>query len=251
MKLIRSERLMVTQLEQMKQLGILGRYLPEFGRVTGQMQYDLFHIYTVDAHTLQVLRNMRRLLLGTSKETYPFASTLIRKLPKLEILYIAGLFHDLGKGRGKDHSGLGTKMVKRFCDRHGLKKKDSALIQWLVANHLKMSITSQKEDLTNPKVINSFTEIVDNEEKLNYLYCLTVSDISATNPDLWNFWNESLLNDLYFKAQNTISSKEEFTKLSKAGVEKLLISIPKNQQIRAKGLWKNFYPSYFESHSPN
>lgn len=250
MKLIRSERLMVTQLEQMKQLGILGRYLPEFGRVTGQMQYDLFHIYTVDAHTLQVLRNMRRLLLGTSKETYPFASTLIRKLPKLEILYIAGLFHDLGKGRGKDHSGLGTKMVKRFCDRHGLKKKDSALIQWLVANHLKMSITSQKEDLTNPKVINSFTEIVDKEEKLNYLYCLTVSDISATNPDLWNFWNESLLNDLYFKAQNTISSKEEFTKLSKAGVEKLLISIPKNQQIRAKGLWKNFYPSYFESHSP-
>ncbi len=250
MRLIRSKRLMVTQLEQMKQLGILGRYLPEFGRVTGQMQYDLFHIYTVDAHTLQVLRNMRRLLLGTSKEIYPFASELIRKLPKLEILYIAGLFHDIGKGRGKDHSSLGTKMVKRFCDRHGLKKKDSALIQWLVANHLKMSITSQKEDLTNPKVINSFTTIVENEEKLNYLYCLTVSDISATNPNLWNFWNESLLNDLYFKALNIISTKEEFTKLSKTGVEKLLISIPKKQQIRVKGLWKNFYPSYFESHSP-
>ena len=249
MKLIRSERLMVTQLEQMKHLGILGRYLPEFGRVTGQMQYDLFHIYTVDAHTLQVLRNMRRLLLGTSKQIYPFASELIRKLPKLEILYIAGLFHDIGKGRGKDHSDLGKKMVKRFCDRHGIKKKDSTLIQWLVANHLKMSITSQKEDLTNPKVINSFTEIVENEEKLNYLYCLTVSDISATNPNLWNFWNESLLNDLYFKTLNTIGSKEEFNKFSKKGVEKLLISIPEKQRIIVKGLCKNFYPSYFESHS--
>ena len=196
MKLIRSPRLMVTQLEQMKQLGILGKYLPEFGRVTGQMQYDLFHIYTVDAHTLQVLRNMRRLFLGTSKETYPFASELTKKLPKLEILYIAGLYHDIGKGRGKDHSGLGTKIVKRFCDRHKLIKNDSALIEWLVQNHLKMSIPSKKEDLSNPKVINGFADVVGNEEKLNYLYCLTVSDISATNPNLWNSWNESLLNDL-------------------------------------------------------
>ena len=184
MKLIRSPRLMVTQLEQMKQLGILGRYLPEFGRVTGQMQYDLFHIYTVDAHTLQVLRNMRRLFLGTSKETYPFASELTKKLNKLEILYIAGLYHDIGKGRRKDHSDLGTKIVKRFCNRHRLPKKDSALIEWLVQNHLKMSITSQKENLNNPKVINSFSEIVGSEERLNYLYCLTVADISATNPNL-------------------------------------------------------------------
>ena len=118
MKLIRSNRLMVTQLEQMKQQGILGRYLPEFERVTGQMQYDLFHIYTVDAHTLQVLRNMRRLLLGTSEKDYPLASNLIKKLPKLEILYISGLFHDIGKGRAEDHSTLGTKISQRFCHRH-------------------------------------------------------------------------------------------------------------------------------------
>ena len=250
MKLIRSPRLMVTQLEQMKQLGILGRYLPEFGRVTGQMQYDLFHIYTVDAHTLQVLRNMRRLFLGTSKETYPFASELTKKLNKLEILYIAGLYHDIGKGRRKDHSDLGTKIVKRFCNRHRLPKKDSALIEWLVQNHLKMSITSQKENLNNPKVINSFSEIVGSEERLNYLYCLTVADISATNPNLWSSWNESLLNSLYFKTLNNINFKEEFNKFSKTEAEKLIISMPKTYQLKVKELWKNFYPSYFESHSP-
>ena len=250
MKLIRSPRLMVTQLEQMKQLGILGRYLPEFGRVTGQMQYDLFHIYTVDAHTLQVLRNMRRLFLGTSKETYPFASELTKKLNKLEILYIAGLYHDIGKGRGKDHSDLGTKIVKRFCNRHRLPKKDSALIEWLVQNHLKMSITSQKENLNNPKVINSFSEIVGSEERLNYLYCLTVADISATNPNLWSSWNESLLNSLYFKTLNNINFKEEFNKFSKTEAENLIISMPKTYQLKVKELWKNFYPSYFESHSP-
>jgi len=250
MKLLRSKRLMVTQLEQMKQLGILGRYLPEFGRVTGQMQYDLFHIYTVDAHTLQVLRNMRRLLLGTSKDTYPFASALTQKLTKLEILYIAGLYHDIGKGRGKDHSGLGMKIVKRFCERHRLSKKDTDLIQWLVKNHLKMSITSQKEDLSNPKTINNFTEIIGNEERLNYLYCLTVADISATNPNLWNSWNESLLNDLYFKTLNTINLKQESFKFSKSEAEKQFSSKTKSDQLKVRELWKNFYPSYFQSHPP-
>ena len=250
MKLLRSKRLMVTQLEQMKQVGILGRYLPEFGRVTGQMQYDLFHIYTVDAHTLQVLRNMRRLLLRTSKDIYPFASELTQKLPKLEILYIAGLYHDIGKGRGKDHSGLGMKIVKRFCERHRLTKKDTDLIEWLVKNHLKMSITSQKEDLSNPKTINNFTEIIGNEERLNYLYCLTVADISATNPNLWNSWNESLLNDLYFKTLNTINFKQESFKFSKSEAEKQFFSKTKSDQLKVRELWKNFYPSYFQSHPP-
>lgn len=250
MQIIRSERLMVTQLEQMKQLGILGRYLPEFGRVTGQMQYDLFHIYTVDAHTLQVLRNMRRLFLKTSKEIYPFASELTQKLPKMEILYIAGLYHDIGKGRGRDHSGLGRKIVRRFSERHRLNKKDSLLIEWLVENHLKMSITSQKEDLNNHKVINDFADFIKTEDRLNYLYCLTVADISATNPALWNSWNETLLNDLYFKTLNTISYMKESTKFSKAESEKNLNSIPKKYQLKIKELWKTFYPSYFENNSP-
>ena len=250
MRIIRSERLMVTQLEQMKQLGILGRYLPEFGRVTGQMQYDLFHIYTVDAHTLQVLRNMRRLFLKTSKEIYPFASELTQKLPKMEILYIAGLYHDIGKGRGKDHSGLGRKIVRRFSERHRLNKKDSSLIEWLVENHLKMSITSQKEDLNNSKVIDDFSDFIETEERLNYLYCLTVADISATNPNLWNSWNESLLNDLYFKTLNTISFKKESTNFTKTKSERTLKSIPKKHQLKIRELWKSFYPSYFENNSP-
>ena len=250
MELLRSKRLMVTQLEQMKLLGILGKYLPEFGRVTGQMQYDLFHIYTVDAHTLQVLRNMRRLLLGTSKNTYPLASDLIKKIPKLELLYIAGLYHDIGKGRGKDHSGLGTKIAKRFCVRHMLSNKDSELVSWLVKNHLKMSITSQKEDLTEASVIENFSDLIRTEERLNYLYCLTVADISATNPNLWNSWNETLLNDLYFKTLNSLNSMEEISRYSKKEVEKLLPSIQQKHRSKFKDLWENFYPNYFQDHSP-
>ena len=123
LKLLKSKRLVVTQLENMKDLGILGRYLPEFGRITGQMQYDLFHIYTVDAHTLEVLRNMRWMMLGKSKEKFPLASSLIKKLPKLEILYISGLYHDIGKGRGADHSDLGKSIAQKFCKKHLFSEK--------------------------------------------------------------------------------------------------------------------------------
>ena len=140
----------------MKELGILGRYLPEFGRITGQMQYDLFHIYTVDAHTLQVLRNMRWMTLGKSKETFPLASQLIDDLPKLEVLYIAGLYHDIGKGRGSDHSNLGRSIVKKFCKKHLFSAEDTKLIEWLVENHLLMSVTSQKKDLEDNFVIKEF-----------------------------------------------------------------------------------------------
>ena len=197
LKLLKSKRLLVTQLENMKELGILGRYLPEFGRITGQMQYDLFHIYTVDAHTLQVLRNMRWMTLGKSKETFPLASKLIDDLPKLEILYIAGLYHDIGKGRGSDHSNLGKSIVKKFCKKHLFSPEDTKLIEWLVENHLLMSVTSQKKDLEDNFVIKEFATKVTSLENLKYLYCLTVADVSATNPNLWNSWNASLLKQLY------------------------------------------------------
>ena len=130
------------KLENMKDLGILGRYLPEFGRVTGQMQYDLFHIYTVDAHTLQVLKNMRRMVLKKSSEIFPLATKLIQNLPKIEILYIAGLYHDIGKGRGSDHSDLGKSIAGRFCARHKFKETDKEMVEWLVVNHLSMSVKS-------------------------------------------------------------------------------------------------------------
>ena len=250
MKLLRSERLMVTQLEQMKQLGILGRYLPEFGKVTGQMQYDLFHIYTVDAHTLQVLRNMRRLFLGTSKKLFPLASKIVHLLPKLELLYISGLFHDIGKGRRKDHSKVGALSVYRFCKNHRLSLKDTELVKWLVDNHLKMSITSQKEDLTNRNVIRSFAELVKDENRLNYLYCLTVADIAATNPSLWNTWNASLLEELFSKTLNYFNFKHIFnTDLQKESLN-ILNQLPSGSQQKIKSLWRNFYSSYFENQEP-
>ncbi len=154
LQLLQSNRLIVTQLENMKNLGILGRYLPEFGRVTGQMQYDLFHIYTVDAHTLQVLRNMRRMILKKSTTTYPLATKLIQNIPKIEILYIAGLYHDIGKGRGSDHSNLGKSIAGKFCSKHKFKQEDKEIVEWLVVNHLLMSVKSQKEDLSDPNVIS-------------------------------------------------------------------------------------------------
>ncbi len=254
MELIKSKRLMVTQLERMKQLGVLGRYLPEFGRVTGQMQYDLFHIYTVDAHSLQVLRNMRRLHLGTSKDLFPLASEIIQNLPKLELLYIAGLYHDIGKGRGKDHSALGAKTARRFCKLHRFNKEDTSLIEWLVINHLKMSITSQKEDLGDIEVIKNFSDLVGDPIKLDYLYCLTVADISATNPTLWNTWNSSLLRELYFKTMSVLKKEDDFIeKKSRSLVKKEALKIlNKKFHIHEKeviNLWQNFYPGYFDAFS--
>jgi [protein-PII] uridylyltransferase len=232
----------------MKELGILGRYLPEFGRITGQMQYDLFHIYTVDAHTLQVLRNMRRMLLGTSTDLYPLASKIIKNLPKIEILYIAGLYHDIGKGRGKDHSTLGTTIVRRFCKSHDINNVDRNLIEWLVINHLLMSKTSQKEDLSDPSVIRNFGEMIQSQKNLDYLYCLTVADVSATNPDLWNSWNSTLLGELYSKASNFLGNKEE--RNESTNLKMARNTLLKEKEINEKdlqALWKNFYSNYFES----
>ena len=246
LKLIKSKRLLVTQLEKMKDLGILGRYLPEFGRITGQMQYDLFHIYTVDAHTLEVLRNMRWMTLGKSKKQFPLAAKIINRLPKLEILYIAGLYHDIGKGRGSDHSNLGKVIVKNFCKKHLFTKEDTELIEWLVENHLLMSVTSQKKDLTDNSVVKEFAEKVGNTETLNYLYCLTVADVSATNPNLWNSWNASLLRQLYDRTQLYFKDSVLLNNSIDEQKTKALKLIKKLKQSEVENLWDRFYPDYFE-----
>ena len=246
LKLLKSKRLLVTQLEKMKDLGILGRYLPEFGRITGQMQYDLFHIYTVDAHTLEVLRNMRWMSLGKSEERFPLASKLINKLPKLEILYISGLYHDIGKGRGKDHSNLGKSIVNSFCKRHLFPEEDTLLIEWLVENHLLMSVTSQKKDLSNNSVVKEFAEKVGNLETLDYLYCLTVADVSATNPSLWNSWNASLLRELYDKTKLYFRDSVLLNESIHEQKKKALKSLKKFKKSKVEGLWDRFYPDYFE-----
>ncbi|MEX2367677.1 MAG: [protein-PII] uridylyltransferase, partial [Pseudohongiellaceae bacterium] len=186
MELLRSPHRVVTHLRQMKRYGILQRYLPEFGRIVGKMQHDLFHIYTVDDHTLQVMENMRRLRHKEAEEKFPIAAQIIKQLPKIELLYVAGLYHDIAKGRGGDHSILGERDAQVFCRRHYLGKWDTALVGWLVRNHLMMSSVAQREDIQDPETINEFARLVGDQIRLDYLYTLTVADINATNPNLWN-----------------------------------------------------------------
>ena len=197
MELLHSPHQLVTQLRRMARYGILGRYLPEFGKIMGQMQHDLFHIYTVDAHSLQVVQNMRRLALPEAEKEFPIAAQIFKSLPKVALLYIAGLYHDIAKGRGGDHSILGKTDAENFCRRHRLSAWDAKLVSWLVENHLLMSMTAQRRDIDDPEVIHDFASTVGDKLHLDYLYALTVCDIRATNPELWNSWRATLLRNLY------------------------------------------------------
>jgi len=204
MELLRTPHDLDQTLSAMKKYSVLGRYLPEFGQIIGQMQHDLFHIYTVDAHTMRVIRNMVQLDSAELRDDYPLASRLIHHLPKLETLYIAGLYHDIAKGRGGDHSELGAVDVEAFCRRHHLSDRDTQLASWLVENHLLMSMTAQRKDISDPDIIFAFAQAVPSQVHLDYLYVLTVCDISATNPKLWNTWRASLLRQLYIEAKRAL-----------------------------------------------
>ena len=196
LKILRSKHNLSSILKTMKDLGILQKYIPEFGEVVGQMQFDLFHVYTVDEHTFKLVRNMRQMKLYEQKG-FEIEHELINKIPKIEILYIAGLFHDLGKGKGGDHSKIGAKTSFNFAKRIGMSDTDANLISWLVKEHLIMSSISQKKDISDNETIKEFAENIQQIEKLDYLYLLTVNDIRATNPALWNGWKHQLLKDLY------------------------------------------------------
>src|SRR5213079_3071662 len=185
------------ELRRMNLFGILGNYLPAFGRIVGQMQHDLFHVYTVDEHILMVIRNLRRFTEPQHAHEYPLCSRLISDFARPELLYIAGLFHDIGKGRGGDHSRLGSKDARRFCRQHGLSVEDTRLVAWLVEQHLTMSLTAQKQDISDPAVIASFAARVKTERRLAALYLLTVADIRGTSPRVWNAWKAKLLEDLF------------------------------------------------------
>lgn len=204
MELLRSPNKIYTQLYRMKRYGILGHYIPEFGRVIGQMQFDLFHIYTVDAHSLHVVRNMRMFRHMDVRKDFPLANMIVQRLPKVELLYIAGLFHDLAKGRGGDHSDLGAVDAYRFCIHHRLTKWDASLVSWLVQHHLLMSLTAQKRDVSDPDVIHDFAAQVGDQVRLDYLFAMTVADICATNPNLWNGWKASLLRQLYTESRRAL-----------------------------------------------
>jgi [protein-PII] uridylyltransferase len=204
LKILSSPNHMTLQLRRMSRYGILGDYLPEFGRIMGQMQHDLFHTYTVDAHTLEVIKNARQFRIADIDDKFPVSGRVARRLRRIELLYIAALYHDIGKGRGGDHSELGATDARRFCETHGLDEKDTELVEWLVRNHLLMSAVSQRKDISDPDVIQQFAAHVRDEEHLDYLFTLTVADINGTNPTLWNAWRGSLLRQLYTETRRAL-----------------------------------------------
>ena len=197
MEIMRQPRGITHELRRMNAYGLLGAYLPAFGRVVGQMQHDLFHVYTVDEHTLFVVRNLRRFTVPEFRDEFPLASEIIQKLVKPERLYLGGLFHDIAKGRGGDHSELGEKEAEDFCRLHNLSEYDTRFVCWLVRHHLIMSSTAQREDITDPDVVLKFAQTVGDQEHLDNLYLLTVADMRGTSPTVWNAWKGRLLSQLY------------------------------------------------------
>ncbi|MDR0576781.1 MAG: [protein-PII] uridylyltransferase [Candidatus Accumulibacter sp.] len=196
-EIFRQPRGVLHGLRRMNELDILGRYLPKFGAIVGQMQHDLFHVYTVDQHILEVLRNLRRFSDIDFTHEYPFCSQLISEFDKPWLLYVAALFHDIGKGRGGGHAELGAFDAQEFCDEHGLAEEETELVVWLVRNHLVMSNVAQKQDIADSDVAAAFTRAAKDERHLTALYLLTVADIRGTGPKVWNSWKGQLLEGLY------------------------------------------------------
>jgi [protein-PII] uridylyltransferase len=201
LRLLRKGTSAVEALTRMNRHGVLARYLPAFGRVVGRMQYDLFHVYTVDEHTLRVLRQIARCAEAEASRVFAHGHEVWQRLAKPELLLLAALFHDLAKGRGGDHSELGEAEARAFCARLGLSETDADLVAWLVRHHLRMSVTAQRQDITDPAVVHRFAAEVADWERLDYLYLLTVADISGTSAKLWNSWKDKLLSDLYIRAR--------------------------------------------------
>ncbi len=235
----------------MNQTSVLGRYLWVFRRIVGQMQHDLFHVYTVDQHILMVLRNVRRFFMAEHSHEYPGCSELAAGWDKPWILYVAALFHDIAKGRGGDHSELGCRDVRLFCRQHGIEREDAQLIEFLVAEHLTMSRIAQKEDLSDPQVIREFAKRVGNERYLTALYLLTVADIRGTSPKPWNGWKGKLLADLYRYTLRVLGGREPDAdaqiELRKREALSLL-ALHSQRQDAHKALWDSLDISYFMRH---
>jgi [protein-PII] uridylyltransferase len=204
LEILRAPRGVTHELRRMNDYGVLGRYIPAFGRVIGRMQYDLFHVYTVDAHTLFVLSNLRRLAMSEFDHELPAVSAIFQQLPKPEIAYLGALFHDIAKGRGGDHSDLGAVDAEAFCLEQGMSRYDARLVAWLVKNHLLLSMTAQKQDIGDPQVVAEFARKVGDEVHLDYLYVLTCADVRGTNPKLWNSWKASLFSEFHERIKQAL-----------------------------------------------
>ena len=234
LEIFRSKYNLSSILKSMKAIGIIQRYVDEFNKVIGQMQFDLFHVYTVDEHTFKVVRNMRQMKIHFKNE-FKLEHELINRLPKIEIIYLAGLFHDLGKGKGGDHSKIGAEISYNFAKKIGLSKADADLISWLVLHHLEMSSISQKKDISDMGTIEEFASLAKTTERLDYLYLLTVNDIRATNPALWNGWKHQLLRDLFILTRSKINKEPvQTTKEITDDRKKNCISLFKKEEDRKK-----------------
>jgi len=262
LEILRAPAGVTHELRRMNTYGVLGRYIPSFGRIVGRMQYDLFHAYTVDAHTLFVVSNLRRLAIPRYDQELPLISRLMQNLPKPEIAYLAALFHDIAKGRGGDHSELGAVDAASFCLEQGLSRYDARLVAWLVANHLQLSITAQKQDISDPAVITAFAHKVGDETHLDYLYVLTVADVRGTNPKLWNSWKASLFHEFYERVkralrrglESPIDKEQLIRETQDAARERLQAAAPGSEaqisEAQISEVWPILSDSYFLRHTP-
>ncbi|WP_295456124.1 [protein-PII] uridylyltransferase [uncultured Thiodictyon sp.] len=242
---------------RMNRYGVLAAYIPAFANIVGRMQYDLFHVYTVDEHTLALLRNLRRFTIAAHAEEFPLCSAVTLRIPKMEILYLAGLFHDVAKGRGGDHSQLGARDAWDFCRLHGLSEFDSRLVAWLVEKHLLMSMTAQRKDISDPEVIQAFGELVGDPTRLDYLYLLTVADSRATNPERWNGWIAALLRELYHSTRRALlrglehpQAQHELIEQKQTEAKRLVQRYGGDPQA-CDQLWLRFGQDFFLHNSPD
>ena len=257
MEIMRQTEGVTHELRRMNVYGVLAAYLPIFGNIVGQMQHDLYHVYTVDEHTLTLIRNLRRYTVPEHYHEFPLCSSIMNNVPKQEIVLLAGLFHDIAKGRGGDHAILGAEDALVFCKEHGLSDFDSKLVAWLVRSHLIMSSTAQRKDITDPDVVHEFAELMGDKMHLDYLFLLTVSDIRATSSSVWNSWKGTLLRELYSATEaafrrgleNPVIQSERIKdyqwQARKSLVEK---NIPEKD---IDLLWDNFGDEYFIRYSPS
>ncbi len=257
MEIMRQTEGVTHELRRMNLYGILAAYLPVFENIVGQMQHDLYHVYTVDEHTLTVIRNLRRYTVPEFYHEFPLCSSIMNNVPKQEIVLLAGLFHDIAKGRGGDHAILGAEDAIAFCKQHGLSTFDSNLVAWLVRHHLIMSSTAQRKDITDPDVVHEFAQLMGDKMHLDYLFLLTVSDIRATSSSVWNSWKGTLLRELYSATEaafrrgleNPVIQSERIKDYQRQARETLVAKNISEKDIDI--LWDTFGDEYFIRYSPN
>ena len=249
--ILQQQRGIVHEFRRMNQYGILGRYLPEFGRIVGQMQHDLFHVYTVDQHILMVVRNLRRFTMPEFAHEFPLCSELMSGFERRWLLYVAALYHDIAKGRGGDHSALGARDVRNFSRRHGLASEDRELIDFLVEQHLAMSQVAQKQDVHDPEVVQAFARRVGSERRLVALYLFSVADVRGTSPKVWNAWKAKLLEDLFRAARRVLTgellARDAALAEKQAEARRLLRLYALSDGVESR-LWEQLDTAYFLRH---